>query len=131
MIFDTSVWIDYSHNKKTKQTDLLYQRIINDQEIYICPPIYQEFLQGIRNDGEHKKLSDLLLSLNFLILDPYFVAYEAANLYRTIRKLGTTIRKPNDCLIAFYAIHFKLALVHNYKDFDKIAKHTSLKIYST
>ncbi len=40
-----------------------------------------------------------------------------------------SINKPNDCQIAFYAIHFKEQLVHNDKDFVKIARHTSLKVY--
>jgi predicted nucleic acid-binding protein len=131
MLFDTSVWIDYSHNKSTRQTDLLFKKILNDDEIFICPPIYQEFLQGIRSDNDYDELVDLMLSLKFLALDPYFAAHEAASIFRKIRRAGVTIRKSNDCLIAFYAIHFKAALVHNDKDFDKIAKHTSLKIYST
>ncbi len=69
------------------------------------------------------------VTVNFLNLDGYFVAEEAAKIYRTLRKKGITIRKPNDCIIAFYAIHFNLKLVHNDSDFDKIAKHTKLKIH--
>ncbi|MEQ8878296.1 MAG: PIN domain-containing protein, partial [Cyclobacteriaceae bacterium] len=54
---------------------------------------------------------------------------DAAKLYHSLRKKGTNIRKPNDCLIAWYAIHHDLTLVHNDQDFDLIAKHTPLKIY--
>jgi predicted nucleic acid-binding protein len=116
MIFDSSIWIDYLRGNKTSSTDLL-DRLLNEYtvpNVHLCPAIFQEILQGI----------------NQLQLDSYFAAENAATLYRSLRIKGITIRKPNDCLIAFYAIHFKLELVHNDKDFNKIAKHTSLKIYS-
>ena len=80
----------------------------------------------------HKKFlfCRILFLMDFLLLDSYYVAEEGAQIYRALRKKGVTVQKPNDCLIAFYAIHFKLELVHNDKDFDKIAKHTSLKVYA-
>ena len=49
------------------------------------------------------------------------------SLYRSVRKKGVTIRKSNDCLIAYFAISCKAVLLHNDGDFDKIAKHSSLK----
>ena len=37
--------------------------------------------------------------------------------------------KPNDYLIAAFCIDLNIILIHNDRDFDNIAKHTSLKIY--
>ncbi len=129
MLFDTSIWVDFSRGRSTSKVDLLQQGIYNDRPVVICPPIYQEVLQGIREDNQYNELKELLISIDFLYLDGYLAAEGSADIYRTLRKKGITIEKPNDCLIAFYAIHFKLALVHNDSDFDRIAKHTSLKIY--
>ena len=129
MIFDTSVWIDFSRGKKTSLADLLQHRIYDDLKVYVCPPVYQEILQGVKNEKELEEIRGLLLSLDFLLLDPYFVAEGSATIFRQLQKVGVTIRKPNDCIIAFYAIHFNLKLVHSDSDFDKIAKHTDLKIY--
>lgn len=56
-------------------------------------------------------------------------ALATAELYANLRKKGTTIRKPNDCLIAAFALHFEVELCHNDRDFDLIASHTSLKIW--
>lgn len=39
-----------------------------------------------------------------LELDTVEAAIGAADLYRALRKKGITIRKSNDCLIAYYAI---------------------------
>jgi predicted nucleic acid-binding protein len=133
MIFDSSVWIDFFQGKKTVHTNLLDELLerYDETDVHICPAILQEVLQGLRSRENYDLLQELMFSSQFLYLDPYFVAENAAGIYRSLRTKGITILKPNDCQIAFYAIHFKLKLVHTDKDFDKIAKHTSLKIYST
>lgn len=129
MIFDSSVWINYLTGKSNLETDLLDNFLATGNIQHVCPPILQEVLQGIRDPLDYQKTRNILFLMNFLQLDPYYVAEEGALIYRTLRKKGVTIRKPNDCLIAFYAIHFKIDLVHSDKDFGKIAKHTALKIY--
>ncbi len=131
MLFDTSIWIDYLKDVRSDETGLLdielgrYKNI----EAEICPPVFQEILQGIRAEAGYESIKDLLLTVNFLRLDGYFAAEGGAKIYWDLRKKGITIRKPNDCIIAFYAIHFNLKLVHSDSDFDKIAKHTALKVY--
>ncbi len=133
MIFDSTIWIDYLRGRKSAATNLLDQLLeeYNPVNVHLCPPIFQEVLQGLSKEDDPGLIKDMIMTCQFLSLDSYFAAEQSASLYRSLRHKGTTIRKPNDCLITFYAIHFKLALVHNDKDFDKIAKHTSLKIYST
>ena len=129
MLFDSSVWIDYFQGAKTHQTEALDKLLERVLKGYICPPVFQEVLQGIKGEEDYLTVKESLIRFKFLQLDPYFVAEEAAGIYRKLRKKGITIRKPNDCIIAFYAIHFKLKLAHNDVDFDKIARHTALKIY--
>ena len=80
-------------------------------------------------ETEYITLKELLISLDFLYMDIYLAAEGAADIYRSLRKKGVTIQKPNDCLIAYYAIHFNLELIHSDYDFDKIARHIFLKIY--
>ncbi len=128
MLFDSSVWINYSIGKINDQTDLLDLYLERNVQVYICPQVLQEVLQGVRNQTEYEKLKATLLEMHFLQLDPYFVAENAANIYRSLRVKGITLNKPNDCAIAFYAIHFNMPLVHNDKDFTQIAAHTKLKI---
>lgn len=131
MLFDTSVWIDFSKGKKTTAADLLEKEIYSGRKVFVCPPVYQEVLQGIRSDLEYEELKQLMLSLDFLNVDSYYVAEAAANLYRSLRKKGITIRNSNDCIIACYAIHFNIKIVHTDRDFTKIAEGSQLKVYST
>ncbi len=129
LIFDSSVWVDFLNGKNTSKTKLLLEHLNNDEEINICPLIIQEILQGIRDDNHYKNIKKLLFRLKLLDLGFYETAIGAADIYRSMRKKGATIRKINDCYISFFAVKFNLLLVHNDKDFDVIAKYTDLKIY--
>lgn len=66
-----------------------------------------------------------------LQLDPVEAAVGAADLYRSLRKKGVTIRKPNDCLIAYYALFYDVSVLHNDVDFEQIAQHTQLRVVGT
>ncbi len=89
----------------------------------------QEVLQGIENDRFYNAIKENLLGLDYVTYQPYDNAINAAQLYRFLRKKGVTIRKANDCIIAASCIEFDIPLFHNDKDFDNIAKYSSLKIY--
>ena len=99
-----------------------------DEEICTCATIIQEVLQGVREDSKFESLRLQFLNMVIFTADQVQVAIEAASLYRLVRKKGVTIKKPNDCIIAWYAINNKVKLLHNAADFDLIAEHTELKV---
>jgi predicted nucleic acid-binding protein len=51
----------------------------------------------------------------------------AARRYRSLRKVGITIRKPNDVLIASYCISNDLGLLYLDRDFDPFVTHLGLR----
>ena len=102
--------------------------LINTNSVAITPTILQEALQGIREDGQFTRIRENLLACVLLQIEPVEAAVEAAQLYRTLRKKGVTIRKPNDCLIAHYALFYDLPILHNDSDFAQIALYTPLKV---
>ena len=120
LIFDTSVWIDFLRNKSTSEAELLTNYIENNYPVVLTPTIVQEVLQGIRDDTQYQQIKDILSYFTILQLPPVQAAIGAAELYRSLRKKGLTIRKSNDCLIAFYAIEFSIPLIHSDADFDVI-----------
>lgn len=128
IIFDTSVWIQLIQHKSTPQALLLRAYIAENQPLWLTPTILQEILQGTKSLQEFERLKTSLLSFKCLALNPIEAAIESANLYRSLRQKGVTIRKANDCLIAAYAIHFKVEICHQDSDFDLIAENSSLKI---
>ena len=119
-IFDTSVWIDFFRGNKSDETRLLVHLLENDLPVYYCPAILQEVLQGIKKDSEFEEVKEVFTVLNSLDDNPYLAALGAAELYRNLREKGITIRKGNDCLIAWYAINNNLEIMHRDRDFDLI-----------
>jgi len=53
---------------------------------------------------------------------------EAANLFRAARRAGLTVRSGVDCLIAACAIRNGLTVLHRDRDFDVIARVSSLEV---
>lgn len=129
LVFDTTVWIDFFRNNDTPEVDLLTAYIENDDPVVLTPTILQEVLQGIRDDAQFRKVRDILSVFTLLELPGMFAAIGAAELYRVLRKKGATVRKSNDCLIAFYCLNFDIPLVHGDGDFDLITKYAKLKVW--
>ena len=129
VLFDTSVWINFFRNKSTPQSNLLTNYIEHNHPVVLTPTIVQEVLQGIRDDAPYQQIKDILSYITTLQLPPIQAAIGAAELYRSLRKKGLTIRKSNDCLIAYYAIEFSIPLAHSDLDFDIIGNHSKLKIW--
>ena len=127
-IVDSSLWIDYLNNIIDKKTDEVTELIYLNQVI-LLPVILQEVLQGNRNQQDFIKAKNAFIKFPFFEYNEIEMAVEAASLFRFLREKGVTVRKPNDCLIAVVCILNSIELLHNDKDFNNIAKHTSLKIY--
>ena len=128
IIFDTSVWIELIQRKNTEKALLLREYILGNKPIWLTPTIVQEVLQGSRNNQEFERLKNSLLGYRCLMINSVDAAIKAAQLYSSLRQKGVTIRKPNDCLIATYALHFDIEICHNDIDFNLIAQNSSLKI---
>jgi len=126
-IFDTSVWIDFLRNKRNPASELLAAYIERNDPVLLVPTILQEILQGIREDAQYNHIKDILSYFTVLQASSIEAAIGAADLYRMLRKKGLTIRKSNDCLIAWYAITFSTTLVHADNDFDIIRAHSKLR----
>jgi len=131
ILVDTTIWIDFFNKKeKSKQADLLQQLIEEENNICICPIIYQEVLQGVRDDKIFTEIKSILENVTMINTPIMTVVDHAINLYRSLRKKGITIRKPYDCLIASYAILEDIYLLHNDSDFKQMENNSKIKIYS-
>ncbi len=131
MLIDTSAWVSFFHRPNGKHALFIDNLLAIGGTIHTCPVIYQEVLQGIRQDKEFRQVRTSFSAYQFLLFsDSVTAAEEAAILYRQCRKKGVTVRKANDCLIAHYALHFNVPLLHHDGDFNQIAKVFPLQIVS-
>lgn len=129
LLLDSSVWIDIHRARATPAT-LYVEAREEHEEIATTGIIFQEVLQGIRDEAEYEHMRQVLWAT--LILEPRELStYEvAAQLYRVARAAGVTVRKPNDCLIAAIALEHGALLVHNDRDFVALAQvEPALMIY--
>ena len=97
-------------------------------EVIICPPIVQEVLQGIRDADAYRSIRQSLLALPIveapMSLDVWL---EAAQLYRTARHAGITVRSATDCLIAACALRHDAEVLHRDRDFTLLATIAPLR----
>ena len=132
LVVDSSVWIDFFNKRNSPQIEYLEILLLtraSGSPVIILPIIMQEVLQGVENDRFFITIKENLEGLDYLDYEAFEFAIKAAQLYRSLRRKRITIKKANDCLIAALCIEFDFPLLHNDKDFDKIAKYTSLKIH--
>ncbi len=129
VLVDTTVWIDFFGGREEPQVAALQHLIETEEDLCICGVILAEVLQGIRSDANHAATQQYFDDLIFLSMrKETFV--RAAEIYRSLRKKGITVRKPVDCMIASVAIEHDVRLLHNDRDFDYIAKHSKLRVYA-
>jgi len=130
ILVDTTIWIDFFREKeKSKQADVLQKLIDEENNICICPIIYQEILQGVGDDKTFSEIKMILQNAIMINIPIMTVTDCAIDLYRSLRRKGITVRKPYDCLIASYAILEDLFLLHNDSDFKQMENNCKLKIY--
>ena len=128
VLVDTSVWIDYFRGTDIAEARVLDKLLDEESDLCICGPILTEVLQGIRDDKQYARTKAMLNSLIYLPLKKARYV-EAAALYRNCRRHGETVRSPIDCVIAACAIFSSVSLLHRDRDFEIIARRSSLRIY--
>jgi len=127
ILVDTSVWINYFNGLSNRETEIL-DEILSTEIVIIGDLILMELLQGFRIDKEYKQALSLLDTLEKQSLLNADSAIEYANMYRSLRKKGITIRKTTDTIIAGYCVLNDLSLLQSDRDFQPFKKHFGLKL---
>ena len=129
-IVDTTVWIDFFCGKSTRETEMLQHMLNAGEDLCICGVILTEVLQGIREDADYTGVASRFEAFLFLPMH-HRTFVNAAQLYRTLRHKGITIRNTVDCMIAAVAIEHDIPLLHHDRDFGPMAEHCGLKVIKT
>jgi predicted nucleic acid-binding protein len=125
VLVDTSVWIEMFR----KPARLHIDDVADFDEVVTALPIVQEVLQGFTDERAFKQARESMLALPVVespLQEAIFV--DAAQLYRSARRAGLTIRSSTDCLIAACAIRHHLTIVHIDRDYDHLAKVSTLQV---
>ena len=123
LLLDSSAWIELF--RKPARLDL--EELGGLDEIVTCLPVVQEVLQGFRDERAFRVAREAMLALP-MIESPLGQARfeEAADLFRSARRAGLTVRSSVDCLIAACALRHGLTVVHRDRDFSALSRISHL-----
>jgi predicted nucleic acid-binding protein len=130
ILADSSAWIAFLRGSGTPSHHHV-RELAGTGQLASTETILMEVLAGARSEQHAAGVRRLLLDNEVLTLSLPDDAETAAAIYRTCRRRGTTIRKLNDCLIAAVAIRHGVPLLHEDRDFEAIAQHTSLETFTS
>lgn len=125
MIIDTSAWVDYSRNAQGALGDAV-SRAVLDKSAMTTDVVRLELLAGISPHNE-RTLIRILAACKQIRQEPYSDVDDAIDLFRQCRRVGETLRSPNDCLIAAIAIRLGVPVLHRDRDFDLLGRYTPLQ----
>ncbi len=122
-LVDTSAWI--RHFSRTDPFDL--RTICPPEDRVLCLPVYQEILQGIRDERAFRRMRSIL-DAGDMVESPLAtdLVLEAIDLFRIARRQGLTVRSSTDCLIAACAIRHDLVVLHHDRDYTHLSRVSKL-----
>ena len=124
LLVDTSVWIEVFR----KPARIRLEDVADLGEVVTTLPIVQEVLQGFTDERAFRIAKDAMFALP-TVESPLTreVFLEAAELYRAARRAGLTFRSSTDSLIAACAIRHHLPVAHIDRDYDHLARVSTLQ----
>ncbi|HEV3073525.1 MAG TPA: PIN domain-containing protein [Thermoanaerobaculia bacterium] len=127
ILVDTSIWVEVFR----KPSRVQLEDVGDLKEIVTCLPVVQEVLQGFREEWAYRVARKSLLALPIAEAPLRIEVFlEAAELFRSARRAGLTVRSGVDCLIAACALRNGLTVAHCDRDFDLLARVSPLAVRS-
>lgn len=134
---DSSVWIDHLRGVDSRETRLL--RVLLHQldplvtvkdgepvDILVGDLVLLEVLRGIDDDRQRERVREALLAFEPVRVGGASAALKAVEHYVALRRIGHTVRKAIDCLIAAWCIEHDVPLLHADRDFLPFVRHRGL-----
>lgn len=126
ILVDSSVWIGYFRGVSIPQADML-DSLLGSEPVVTGDLVLAEVLQGFDSDRDFNQAKKLLTSLVVIDLGGKDIAIQAAKNFRVLRKIGITVRKTIDTVIATRCIESGLKLLYCDRDFDPFVQHLGLR----
>lgn len=126
IVVDSSVWIDYFRGRATPQVETL-DALLGVEPVATGDLMLTEVLQGFAGDRDFNQARKLLTSLVIVDLAGPSIAVKAAENFRALRRLGISVRKTIDTVIATHCIENRLPLLYSDRDFDPFVEHLGLR----
>ena len=121
VLVDTSAWVEYLRGTGSQCNSWIREAILADQPLGWSEPILYELTAGARSSRRAGELRALLLRGPMLAVEGLQDWEDAAQLYRSARSKGLTVRSSIDCLIAAVALRTGSSVLALNSDFEALA----------
>ncbi|MGH2357676.1 MAG: type II toxin-antitoxin system VapC family toxin [Candidatus Limnocylindria bacterium] len=128
VVVDSSAWIEFLRGTGSPVHLTLRRMLAENAELATTEVVVMEVLAGARDEAHRSALRERLLAFPVLALRGLADYEAAAELYRSCRSRGATVRRLVDCLIAIPSIRAGASVLHADRDFDQIARCAPLRI---
>ena len=128
VLVDTSAWVEYLRGTDSPYTSYVREAILADRLLAWTEPILYELTAGARSPRRAGELRALLLRGPMLAVDGLQDWERAAQLYRSARSKGLTVRSTIDCLIAAVALRTDIPVLARDRDFEALAEVSDLVV---
>ena len=126
---DSSAWVEFLRATGSQTHRALRTLLEQGEDLHTTDVVVMEVLAGARDDDHRDRLRRLLGRCEHLPVDGLADYEAAADIFRSCRAAGETVRSLTDCLIAVVAIRRSHPVLHADRDFDALVRHTGLQIH--
>jgi len=128
IVVDSSTWADFFNGTDDPWVLRLDEALVREEDLAVLPIIVTEVLQGLRTERGFREARMVLTAMPSIrpALDTHV---RAAELFRSLRSQGVTIRGAIDCVIAQTCIDLDATLLSPDRDFQRIASHAPLNLW--
>jgi predicted nucleic acid-binding protein len=126
VLVDTSAWVEYLRGTGSPCNNWIRDAILADKPLGWTEPILYELTAGARSPRRASELRALLLRGPILAVEGLQDWEDAAQLYRSARSKGLTVRSSIDCLIATVALRTGSPVLALDRDFEALARVSDL-----
>jgi len=130
VLVDTSVWADFFNGYPSPEEKALSRLIAGNDEIFTCGVVVAEVFQGLRRDRGRAEIVRLFRELVFVEPSGIEAYLRAADVYRSLRRRGVTVRSTIDCLIAVVAEENECDVLSRDRDLQAVLSSGLLKARS-
>jgi predicted nucleic acid-binding protein len=126
LLADTSAWVEYLRGTGSA-THLALRETVRAGSIATTDPVIMELLAGVGSPQREEQLAATLARGRYIACGPedFLVA---ARIHASCRRAGSPVRNMLDCLIASVAIREAIPVLHHDRDFEAIARHSTLEL---
>ncbi len=122
ILVDTSVWIDFFNGLDSVEAACLRDCIADAHPVTLPGLVLTEILQGLRSDADVERVAEALTAFEATPEMDSADYRQAAEIDRSCRRQGMTVRSTIDCLIAQLCLRHGYELLAKDRDFEAIAR---------